>query len=800
MVLTASPTGGFWGCAPCLLARPLDRRGTRALERAHAVLVRARRRGGKTEVLASKLLDRMAQSVSQALPVIIGTKTPSGKATLEALLGPVNKPRRKARRKAQKISAGLPQDPMQGMRLYSEQDAPDPSAELRIEIPPTGGPGRPSSDFPYHKLKHEELNAIQARVLDWVDKDVNMVLASRTSTGKSLSAEIMLSDALARGGKGIFLSPLRAVSQEKYDDWTDPSHPWSKRGVEILTGDYQLTEAKRKRLNRADVIVSTSEMIDSKSRRLHKDGALYLLQVLCLVVDEAHLLTMEDRGDALEVGLMRFSKQNPQARLVLLSATMPNVDQLGSWLTKLNGKPTVLIKSEWRPTVVETHWPTYSEVGGYHYNESAKIKAAVKLIRSYPSDKWIAFVHSKKAGRKLVSELNALGEDPEFHSSDLGRDDRLDLEKRFRHGSLRIVVATSTLAYGCNFPARRTVVVGVHRGLDEVSPIDVKQEAERAGRTGLDPKGDAYVLIPSQRSNPNRAKAIRRRFETIGPIESTLNDVETLAFHLTAEISEGHVKTTQDAMAWHARSLAAHQGKALVEDGSMVSASWVLKRLVKVGVLEIKNDQYRPTQIGRISSWLYFSPFDVADWCSNFRRLIREDRVKDDVSLAWALGARKSAFVKSYIPKDLQGEVSDFVRELRARGFRGERVSVETMAAYGILRGDTNRLIVSQQRQLHRDSARIVQAVELLDDRVMRGLGRTYCELLKTRLQHGCTWTEADLVQLPGIGGRRARALVKAGIKSIEDLVDRPQAARSAVGKVTAEKALTRAREILGEE
>ena len=72
---------------------------------------------------------------------------------------------------------------------------------------------------------------------------------------------------------------------------------------------------------------------NSKTRRMANEGNDWLLRVMCCVVDEAHLLTMEGRGDALEVGVMRFTRQNPHARVVFLSATMPNVSELARWLT-----------------------------------------------------------------------------------------------------------------------------------------------------------------------------------------------------------------------------------------------------------------------------------------------------------------------------------------------------------------------------------------------------------------------------------------------------------------------------------
>lgn len=68
----------------------------------------------------------------------------------------------------------------------------------------------------------------------------------------------------------------------------------------------------------------------------------------------------------------------------------------------------------------------------------------------------------------------------------MDKDKRIKLEKKFKEDpKFRVVIATSTLAWGCNLPARRVIILGVHRGLTLVDNFDIWQEVGRAGRPNM---------------------------------------------------------------------------------------------------------------------------------------------------------------------------------------------------------------------------------------------------------------------------------------------------------------------------
>lgn len=725
----------------------------------------------KGKSIVQTLTSLLESNPEKALQFILGLETPAGRPTLEAFVAKTRVPAKKVRR-AFRVPDIRP-------------------ASMIVTVPVSGARWLPGDAITVHPCPFENLNPVQSAAVPFVAQDCNIVVACATSAGKTFLAEMMMAQGLELDGKVIYLSPLKAVSQEKADDWRASSHPWSALNVSIVTGDYVLSRARRDELKRADVIVLTSEMLDSKTRRMAREQNTWLTDTAVLVVDEAHLITMDGRGDALEAGLMRFTAQNPRARVVLLSATMPNVEQLAGWLERLNGKPTVVIRSAWRPTKLTIHWESYSPSGNYHQNESRKRETARELIAEFSQDKFLVFVHSKAAGRRLLSELSDDRQVAEFHNADLKRDQRLQLEKRFRHGDLRVCIATSTLAWGVNMPARRVIVLGVHRGLQRVDPIDIHQEAGRAGRTGLDPEGDAYVLLPGD----HQYQRYLERYKEVGPLESCLNEEHALAFHITAEVAEGDVEDQKDVCDWFARSFAHH-----LEPRQLIKAKEILDKLVSVRILQHHRKLYKATALGRVSSWLYFSPFDVAAWFFNFQRLVELDRTRDDVAIAWALGNVPTQR-NNHLPRELAHEMSEYEWQLKAIGIEGGPDPTAACLAYmGILGGGAYKHLVQLNRGLVADLDRMISALQLIDHHVLKAMGRPYWDLVSTRVRNSCSWDAADLCRLHGIGKGRAEKLIRRGITSVQDLAtwDKEQIMKL-IGKKTGARAHRLARELSGE-
>ena len=169
----------------------------------------------------------------------------------------------------------------------------------------------------------------------------NIVLASPTASGKTLIAELCaLKHVLEKNGKVIYLSPLRALASEKFEEFGKYSSIRKANGrkvsVGISTGDFDTADNW---LERYDVIVTTNEKADS----LLRHRAKWMDEISLVVADEVHLLNDAGRGPTLEIVLARLLQVNPDIQILALSATINNVDEIAGWL---NAK---YIVTEWRP-------------------------------------------------------------------------------------------------------------------------------------------------------------------------------------------------------------------------------------------------------------------------------------------------------------------------------------------------------------------------------------------------------------------------------------------------------------------
>jgi len=83
----------------------------------------------------------------------------------------------------------------------------------------------PTSSFKLGKWDYEFFNPVQSRVCEIYESDNSSIIAASTSSGKTTIAEMYLAHEIKqRKGKGMFLVPLKALAQEKIDQWSSPNH------------------------------------------------------------------------------------------------------------------------------------------------------------------------------------------------------------------------------------------------------------------------------------------------------------------------------------------------------------------------------------------------------------------------------------------------------------------------------------------------------------------------------------------------------------------------------------------------
>ena len=499
-----------------------------------------------------------------------------------------------------------------------------------------------------------------------------------------------------------------------------------------------------------------------------------------VLVSNCHLLTVKGRGDKAESAIMRFTKQNPSCRVVFLSATMPNVDELARWLTSLNGKKTELINSTYRPCQLDIHYEKYDDYGKYKTVEVNKLQRAVEITQQYKNDKFIVFVHAKNMGCSICAALKNIGENVELHNSELTMADRVRIPNEFKEkNGVRIIVATSTLAWGINLPCRRCVVVGVHRGIQEVEPLDIAQMVGRSGRVGLDPKGDAHVLLPQ-----SKFTRYKNWCEDIPPILSTMNDESILAFHIISEISEGEVYDISTLMEWYNRSLAAFQSNFL----DRVDAEELLTKLEKIKVIEKIGNRYKITKLGRVAAYLYYSPYSIAGWYFNFNKLFKEERL-DDHSISWALSNIPDNN-NNFAGREMKDMVSGFVTSCRNRNLIISEACAIVGVYFNACLSYSDEIGEYQKRQVKFDSERMCSALEMIDNMYAHWNRKDFWKKLQLRIEYEVTDEQTELCMLKGIGGVRVRKLFEEGIMTIFDFKRRDRAAQDILGKTLYNKVI----------
>jgi replicative superfamily II helicase len=293
---------------------------------------------------------------------------------------------------------------------------------------------------PYYRPPFAEYNVAQAAVVPFLDKDMNIVVSFATAVGKTVLAECCFAYHLSEDSdcRCAYVCPYKSLGAEKFKDWTtDPQ--LSNYGVVLGTGDSPMgvSEHLAGRLS-----ITTSESFDAKTRSEHY--AEWIQSLECVVFDEAHLIGDRHRGSAVEASMIRLTRINPGARLVLLSATMGNAMDIAKWVKSLNGKQTKCVTSDWRPSKVDIEFiPVTAD---------SKVEEAVKEAAKASTKKTVVFVHSKITGALVVKLLRGMGVRAVFHNASVPVGKRRKIEAAFndRMSGLNVLVSTSTLSAGVN--------------------------------------------------------------------------------------------------------------------------------------------------------------------------------------------------------------------------------------------------------------------------------------------------------------------------------------------------------------
>ncbi len=199
------------------------------------------------------------------------------------------------------------------------------SAAGRAETTGTDSSGRVTR-WKGFQLLHFQIEAIEA-----IRENKNVLLSAPTGAGKTLVAEYAIADAVARGRRCVYTAPIKALSNQKYRDFRDDPDI----DVGLMTGDVTIHP-------RAQVLIMTTEIL----RNSIFENPAGLSEVDYVIFDEVHFMDDLERGTVWEESLI-FAP--PDIRFICLSATIKNLDQLGTWLGEIRPHELAVLHSDRRP-------------------------------------------------------------------------------------------------------------------------------------------------------------------------------------------------------------------------------------------------------------------------------------------------------------------------------------------------------------------------------------------------------------------------------------------------------------------
>jgi DEAD/DEAH box helicase len=382
------------------------------------------------------------------------------------------------------------------------------------------------------------LDEWQYKALQALLSGKHVIVDAPTSAGKTRVIEALLEYRMKEGGKLIYTSPVKSLSNDKYREF---SEKYGRENVGINTGDF------KENLN-APIMLATLETYRNSLLGIEPN-----MNRRVVVYDEYHFLQDESRGSAWEESLILTPKGS---QLVLLSASVPNSEDFADWIKGLTGVETEVVKVTKRPVpLVHMVFTKYGWIFAEdlklnsedHANLSKLCKIQRRENRRFRGrDVYNSFVQPIVAalelnmgpiviyaGRRGDVEGIALSfskhfrkdyEGPEanklrerlktlsgfeyvptdlqklvtrygvaFHHSGMIPPGRVAIETLLKEGLLRVCCGTMGISLGVNFAVRSAFVSDESRpsegGETIYSNTEIMQMLGRAGRRGHDKQG-----------------------------------------------------------------------------------------------------------------------------------------------------------------------------------------------------------------------------------------------------------------------------------------------------------------------
>lgn len=499
--------------------------------------------------------------------------------------------------------------------------------------------------YPYIK----EFNPAQKAVIEsgYLEDKSNYIISIPTASGKTVLGILPALKTILNGGKAIYAAPLLSIQNEKVKEFK----AFEEHGIKV-----------GKHPSNSDLSVMVFESFDALTRFSWN----VLREVDTLIIDEFHMIGEYSRGPTLESAITRAKIINPSLRIIALSATLKNIDEIEQWL---DGKT---VEHDYRPVplnkevldaemfntknkndvivkivekAIEDNSQALSFVSTRRFTESLATYVAKKIDKKTTKEQKQKFKQvadkllevPKKKGSLPTTTCLKLAEAAEkgvvFHHAGLFNEQKEIIEDEFRNGNILMITATPSLMYGVNLPSKYVVIRDHTRwtsnGPASIPVFDYEQMSGRAGRPQYDDVGYSYLVAKTM----DEAFDLEARYVN-GEIELTnsklIDNKDAIYKQIIAQIASSLSKNLDDLNDFFGKTLYGFQMKnnPSISMFAQDSLNWELESalefLLQNGIIRATPEGLKTTDFGNLiakSNYAVETAVKIKEYVSTMEKL-----------------------------------------------------------------------------------------------------------------------------------------------------------------------------------
>lgn len=499
--------------------------------------------------------------------------------------------------------------------------------------------------YPYIK----EFNPAQKAVIEsgYLEDKSNYIISIPTASGKTVLGILPALKTILNGGKAIYAAPLLSIQNEKVKEFK----AFEEHGIKV-----------GKHPSNSDLSVMVFESFDALTRFSWN----VLREVDTLIIDEFHMIGEYSRGPTLESAITRAKIINPSLRIIALSATLKNIDEIEQWLdgktVEHNYRPVPLNKevldAEMFNTknkndvivkivekAIEDNSQALSFVSTRRFTESLATYVAKKIDKKTTKEQKQKFKQvadkllevPKKKGSLPTTTCLKLAEAAEkgvvFHHAGLFNEQKEIIEDEFRKGNILMITATPSLMYGVNLPSKYVVIRDHTRwtsnGPASIPVFDYEQMSGRAGRPQYDDVGYSYLVAKTM----DEAFDLEAHYVN-GEIELTnsklIDNKDAIYKQIIAQIASSLSKNLDDLNDFFGKTLYGFQMKnnpsmsMFAQDSLNWELESALEFLLQNGIIRATPEGLKTTDFGNLiakSNYAVETAVKIKEYVSTMEKL-----------------------------------------------------------------------------------------------------------------------------------------------------------------------------------